>query len=82
MWVGGLRHAPTALTTGKRPVLMVEEAAWAPRPVSTGDKNLAPTGIRSPAPPARSESLYGLSQFSYVQVKYDEITISLLIHMS
>ena len=30
-------------------------------PVSTGAENLAPTGIRSPDRPARSESLYRLS---------------------
>jgi hypothetical protein len=31
-----------------------------PRPVSTGAKNLAPTGIRSPDRPPRSESLHRL----------------------
>jgi hypothetical protein len=40
--VGGKRHAPAALPPG---------------PVWTGAVNLAPTGIRSPAPPVRSESL-------------------------
>jgi hypothetical protein len=33
----------------------------APGPVWTGAENLAPTGIRSPDRPARSESLYRLS---------------------
>ena len=42
------------------PVLMVQEAGWAPGPVWTAVKNLAPTGIRSPDRPARSESLYRL----------------------
>ena len=32
---------------GKDPVLIVQEAEWAPGPVWTGAKNLAPTGIRS-----------------------------------
>jgi len=42
------------------PVPIVEEAGWAPGPVGTGAENLAPTGIRSPDLPARSESLYRL----------------------
>ena len=33
---------------------------WAPGPVWAGAENLAPTGIRSPDRPARSESLYRL----------------------
>ena len=40
----------------------VQEAGWAPGPVWTGAENLAPTGIRSPNRPARSESLYRLNQ--------------------
>ena len=39
----------------------LREAGWPPGPVWTGAKNLAPTGIRSPDLPARSESLYRLS---------------------
>jgi hypothetical protein len=42
------------------PVPIVQEAGWAPEPVRTGAENLAPTGIRSPDRPARSESLYRL----------------------
>ena len=42
------------------PVPIVQEARWAPGPVWTGAKNLAPTGIRSPDRPARSLSLYRL----------------------
>ena len=34
---------------------------WAPGQAWTGAENLAPTGIRSPDRPARSESLYRLS---------------------
>ena len=41
-----------------RPVPIVQEAGWAPGPVWTGAENLAPTGIRSPDRPARSQSLY------------------------
>jgi hypothetical protein len=40
------------------PVSIVLEAGWAPGPVWTGAENLAPTGIRSPDRPARSQSLY------------------------
>jgi hypothetical protein len=62
MGVGGQRHAPTAFAPGKDPVLIVQEAGWAPAPVWTVAENLAaPTGIRSPDRPARSESLYRLS---------------------
>jgi len=60
MGVGGQRHAPTAFTPGKDPVPIVQEAGWAPGPVWTGAENLAPTGIRSPDRPTRSESLYRL----------------------
>ena len=42
------------------PVPIVQEAGWAPRPVWTAAEKLAPTGIRSPDRPARSESLYRL----------------------
>ena len=42
------QHAPTHLTPGKDPILIVHEAGWAPRPVWTGRKS-RPTGIRSPA---------------------------------
>ena len=61
MGVGGQRHAPAAFTPGKDPLPIVQEAGWAPGPVWTGAGNLAPTGIRSPDRPARSESLYRLS---------------------
>jgi hypothetical protein len=48
-------------TPGKDPVLIVQEAEWAPGLVWTGVENLASTGIRSPDFPARSQSLYRLS---------------------
>ena len=57
---GDQPHAPTASTPGKDPVPIVQEAGWAPGPVWTGVENLAPTGIRSPDRPARSQSLYCL----------------------
>jgi len=43
-------------TSGKDLVPIVQEAGCAPGPVCTGAENLAPTGIRSPYCPARSQS--------------------------
>jgi hypothetical protein len=54
--VGVQHHAPAALLQGK-----TREFGWAPGPVWTCVKNLAPTGIRPPHRPARSQSLYRLS---------------------
>jgi hypothetical protein len=42
------------------PVPIVQEDGWPPGPVRTGAENLAPTEIRSPGRPARSESLFRL----------------------
>ena len=47
-------------TPGKDPVPIVQEAGWAPGSVWTGAEYLAPTGIRSPDRPVRSQSLYRL----------------------
>jgi hypothetical protein len=58
--VRGQCHVPAAFYPGKHPVPIVQEAGWAPGPVWTGAENLAPTGIRSPDRPARSQSLYRL----------------------
>jgi hypothetical protein len=52
---------PGRFTPGNVSVPVVQEAGWALGPVWTGAENLAPTGIRSPDSPARSESLYRLS---------------------
>ena len=52
---------PGRFSPGKDPVPTAQETEWAPGPVWTGAENLAPTGIRSPDRPARSESLYRLS---------------------
>jgi hypothetical protein len=68
MWVGGQHHAPAAFTSGKDPVPIVQEAGWESEPVWIGAENLAPTEIRSPDLPARSESLYRLRHpGSYIQ---------------
>jgi hypothetical protein len=45
-------------TPGKDPIPIVQEVGWAPGPVWKGGESLAPIGIRSPARPARSQSLY------------------------
>ena len=55
MGVGGQGCAPATLTLGKR--LIVQEAAWAPRPVWTDVENVDTTGIQFPDSPARSKSL-------------------------
>ena len=52
--VGGQRHALAALPPGKRLTTHCI-GGW------VGAESLAPTGIRSPDRPARSESLYRLS---------------------
>jgi hypothetical protein len=53
-------NAPAALSRGKRPVTLVQEAGWVPLPVCTGEKNLVYTRIRSRDRPARSKSHSGL----------------------
>ena len=58
---GSASHFGRSLLPGKEPVPIVQEAGWAPGPVWTGAENFAPTGIRTPERPARSQSLYRLS---------------------
>ena len=60
MGVGGQHHAPVAFTPVKDPVPIVQETGWASEPVWIGAESLAPTGLRSPDLPARSESVYRL----------------------
>jgi hypothetical protein len=58
----GVSVTPRPLfTPGKDPVPIVQGTGWAPGPVWTGAESLAPTGIRSPDRPSRSQSLYRLS---------------------
>jgi hypothetical protein len=74
--VRGQRHVPAATYPGKEPVPIVQESRWASGPVWTGAENLAPTGIRSPDPPARRQSLYQLRYPAQpMRVKYGEIRI-------
>jgi hypothetical protein len=55
---GSQRQALAALPPGVDTVPIVQEAEWTLGPIHMGAKNLAPTGIRSSVPSARSESLY------------------------
>ena len=74
MGVSGQHHAPAAFTPVKDPVPITQEAGWASEPVRISAENLAPTGIRSTDLPARSESLYRLSNpgsifYQYLPIK-------------
>jgi hypothetical protein len=60
MRVGGQGHAPVALTPGKDPVPILQEAGWAPGQVWISEENIALTGVRFPDFPIRSESLHRL----------------------
>jgi hypothetical protein len=59
---------------GKIPVPILQEAGWAPGLVWTGAENLAPTGIRSPDRPARSQSLCQLRYPTHFGYKSNRIT--------
>jgi hypothetical protein len=60
MGVGGQHHAPVALPPGMTRYQLYRRLG-SPGPVWTGMEDIAPTEIRSPDRPARSESLYRLS---------------------
>ena len=60
----------------KDPAPIVQEAGWGPRPVWTGVENLAPTGIRSPDHPARSQLLYRL-RYSAHMIPYSLLEIDI-----
>ena len=63
----GFSFTPRPLfAPGKGPALNVQEAGWASGPVWTGAENFAPTGIRSPDRPDRSQSLYRLRYPAHV----------------
>jgi len=47
---------------------IVQEVGWVPGPVWTRAENLAPTWIRSPDRPARSQSLYRLRYPAHTQI--------------
>jgi hypothetical protein len=60
-WGGLTKPRPSHFILGKDPVPILKEAGWAPGPVWTGVKDLAPAGVRSHDHLARSESIYRLS---------------------
>ena len=55
-------------TPRKDPVPIVQEAGWALGPLWTGAENLAPTRIRFPDRPARTQSLYRLSYLAHILI--------------
>jgi hypothetical protein len=59
---------PGRFTLGKDPVPIVQEAGWAPGPAWTCAKNRAPTGVRSPDRPVRSQSIYRLSYPAHIYI--------------
>jgi hypothetical protein len=71
----GVSVTPRPLfTPGKDPAPIVQEAGWAPGPIRTGAENLAPTGIRSPDRPARSQSLYRLRYPAHWKLSWQKCT--------
>jgi hypothetical protein len=58
---GVVNTTPSPLYPRERTGTLCIEVGWVPRAVWTGTENLAPTRIRSPDRPARSESLYRLN---------------------
>jgi hypothetical protein len=73
----GVSVTPRPLfTPGKDPVPIVQDAGWAPGPVWTGAKNLAPTGSRSPNRPASSQSLYPLSYPTHIYFTVPQQNVS------
>jgi hypothetical protein len=65
---GSASRPGRSLPPGKNPLPIVQEAGWAPGPVWTGSENLAPTGIRSPDRPARSQSLFRLRYLAHMAI--------------
>jgi len=57
-------------TPGKDPVPVVQEAGWTPGQVWMAAENLAPTGNRSLARPACSQSLYWLCYPAHILMQY------------
>ena len=56
-WDGWSAPLSVRFRPGNIPLPLVQEAGWAPGPVWTGAKNLAPARIRTPDRPGRDNSL-------------------------
>jgi hypothetical protein len=67
--MGGQCHAPATLPPWKIRYPLYGRLDGAPAPVWTGEKNLAPTGIRSPDHALHSESLYRILYPGAVKVR-------------
>ena len=61
----GVSVTPRPLFTPWKDPVPTVQVGWAPGPGWTGAENLAPTGIRSPDRPARSQSLHRLRYPGY-----------------
>jgi hypothetical protein len=57
VWQHSVFKLNTDVITVNASIPIVQEAGWAQEPVWTCAKNLAPTGVRSPDRPARSQSI-------------------------
>jgi hypothetical protein len=57
-WGELLTPGPGHFTRGNDAVPIIQKAGWAPGAIRGDAENLAPTGIRPPDGPARSQSLY------------------------
>ena len=77
--MGCQRHAPAALPPGKTRYRLYKRMDGLQGRSGTGAENLAPTGIRSPDRPARSESLYRLR---YPSPHYTELYNILILKCS
>jgi len=67
---GGGWSSPRFAPAERGPVPIVQETGRALWPVWTVAENLAPFGIRFPARPARTESLYGLRFLGHCLKQY------------
>jgi len=68
-------------TSGKDLVFIVQEAGCAPGTIWTDAENIAPTGIRCPDRPDRSQSLYRLS-YPIVKVRMSKLIVSIRYRIS
>jgi len=72
---------PGRFNPGNNPAPIVKEAGWVPRTVWKGAENLAPTGIQSPDPPARSSCYTNCVIYIYIYI-YIYICVCIYIYIS